>query len=88
MYAALTFDEKMFPGMTNIGLWLANQTGETVTKLGDLAVRGKYAVAYCRGRKCNFVYRLADIKGGNVPKLADCKAGDVLDQGVTAYAVK
>jgi hypothetical protein len=88
MYAALTFDEKLFPGRENIHLWLANQTGEKLAALGELAARGKYAVAHCRGRRCNFVYRLCDLKGGNVPKLAECKDGVTLDEGVTAYAAK
>ena len=88
MYAALIFDCKCFPDLQNIRLWLANQTGDKLAKLGELAVPGKYAMAFCRQRNCNFVYRLSDIKGGNVPRLKDCQVGDELDQGVTAYAKK
>jgi hypothetical protein len=86
MYAALTFDLKCFPGRDNIHLWLANQAGEKRAALGEFCERGKYAVAHCRQRNCSFVYRLSDIKAGNVPKLAECKAGVTLDEGVTAYA--
>ena len=88
MYAALTFDARCFPGRDNIHLWLANQTGERLAKLREMAVRGKYAVAFCRQRNCNFVYRLCDVKSGDVPLLKDCQAGETLDQGVTAYVKK
>jgi hypothetical protein len=88
MYAALTFDESLFPTMLNINLWLQNQAGEKLAALGDLAIRGKYAVAYARKRRQHFVYRHSDRLAGTVPLLADCKAGVVLDQGVTAYAAK
>jgi len=88
MYTALTFSEECFPGLENIRLWLANQAGEKLAALGDLAVAGKYAMAHSRGRRCHFVYRLADLKGGNVPRLADCKEGTELDQGVCAFESK
>ena len=88
MYAVLTFDEAQFPGLTNVRLWLANQTGEKAAALGDLCIKGKYAIAYGRKRRAHFVYKHADRLTGKVPALATCTAGTVLDQGVCAFESK
>jgi hypothetical protein len=85
MISCLTFNKEQFPGLDNVRLWLANQTGERRAALGDLAVRGKFSMANQTGRKAWFVCRFSDIIAGTVPKISELGAGEVLEQGVTAW---
>jgi len=82
---ALTFADAVFPSNKNVHLWLKSQGQKH--ELGDMAVRGRYAIRHSKRSAIVVLYReLVDGVAPDARALRDPALEEVeLDQGVKGY---